>query len=186
MPDPHSVAVIVGSLRKASLSRLTAKALKGLAPPSLRLDIVEIGDLPLYNQDLEANPPDAWTKFREAVARADAVLFVTPEYNRSIPAPLKNAIDIGSRPGGAGAFNHKPAGVFAVSPGPLGGFGANHHLRQCLVSLDMPTLLQPEAYVGGIGTAFGSEGQLEDEGKRAFFTKFIQAYAAWLEGILAR
>ena len=182
MPD-YSVAVLVGSLRKASLSRLTARALADLAPPSLRLNIVEIGALTLYNQDIEAEPPQTWTTFRDAIKKADAILFVTPEYNRSIPGVLKNALDIASRPSGQGAIIGKTAGIVSVSPGALGGFGANHHLRQCLVSLNLPVMQQPEAYVGGIATAFNPDGKLEDDGKRAFFEKYMQAFAAWIERV---
>ena len=141
--------MIVGSLRRESLNRKAANAIAALAPASLRFEIVEIGQLPFYNQDLDAAPPAEWTAFRDRVRAADAVLFVTPEYNRSVPGVLKNAIDVGSRPYGKSVWSGKPAGVVSVSPGAIGGFGANHHLRQSLVYLDMPTLAQPEAYIGG-------------------------------------
>src|SRR5688500_11193829 len=140
MPQRHDIAVLVGSLRKASLNRMTANALARLAPDSLDLQIVEIGQLPLYNQDLDDTPPESWVGFRERIRRADAVLFVTPEYNRSIPAPLKNAIDVGSRPYGSSAWEGKPGAVISVSPGATGGFGANHHVRQSMVFLNVPLL----------------------------------------------
>jgi chromate reductase len=177
----RKVAVLVGSLRKESLNRKTALALAELAPEGLELEIVEIGDLSFYDQDLEETPPQPWVDFRQAIRAADAVLFVTPEYNRSTPAPLKNAIDIGSRPYGQGVWSGKPAAVVTVSPGALGGFGANHHLRQSLVFLNMPTLQQPEAYIGGAGGLFAEDGSLTNDGTRAFFKTFIDAFAAWIE-----
>ena len=140
MPTPRRVAVVVGSLRKDSFNRKMALALKAMAPASLALQLVEIGNLPLYNQDDDAAPPAASAAFKQAIADADAVLFVTPEYNRSVPGVLKNAIDIASRPYGKSAWDGKPAAVVSVSPGAIGGFGANHHLRQSLVFLNMPTM----------------------------------------------
>jgi chromate reductase len=133
------IAVFVGSLRKESLNRKMAKALIALAPESMKLEIVEIGGLSLYDQDLEDDPPTAWAEFRERVIRFDGVLFVTPEYNRSVPGVLKNAIDVGSRPYGKSVWDGKPGAVMSVSPGAIGGFGANHHLRQSLMSLNVPT-----------------------------------------------
>ncbi|HVB88694.1 MAG TPA: NAD(P)H-dependent oxidoreductase [Beijerinckiaceae bacterium] len=181
MPAPYSVAVLVGSLRKGSFSRMTAKALGASAPSSLKTQIVEIGDLPLYNQDLDASPPEAWTKFRETIKPCDAVLFVTPEYNRSVPGVLKNAIDVGSRPYGSSVWNGKPGAIVSCSPGAIGAFGANHHLRQSFVFLNVPLMQQPEAYVGGIATAFDEQGKLTDEGKQQFFTTFMKAFADWVE-----
>jgi chromate reductase, NAD(P)H dehydrogenase (quinone) len=185
MSEARDIAVIVGSLRKESLNRKTAHALMELAPPSLALEIVEIGALSLYNDDLEKDPPPAWTEFRERVRRADGVLFVTPEYNRSMPGVIKNALDVGSRPSGRSAWGGKPGGVVSVSPGAIGGFGANHHLRQSLVYLDVPTLAQPEAYVGGAGKLFDDSGRLSNESTREFLRKFMEAYAKWVEKILA-
>ncbi len=177
----REVVVLVGSLRKDSFNRKIALAMAELAPASLRLEIVEIGDLAFYNEDLEtADPPAAWTAFRDRVRRADAVLLVSPEYNRSVPAVLKNALDVGSRPYGKSVWSHKPAAVVTVSPGAMGGFGANHHLRQSLVFLDMPTLLQPEAYIGGIGKLFDEAGMLS-AGTSDFLGKFLTAFAAWVE-----
>lgn len=186
MTTPHDVAVIVGSLRKDSINRKMALALAGLAPPSIKLGIVEIGELPHYNSDLDGDaPPAAWTAFRERVGKAKALLFVTPEYNRSVPGALKNAIDVGSRPYGKSVFSGKPGAVVTVSPGAIGGFGANHHLRQMMVFLDVPMLQQPEAYVGGGDKLFGDDGGIASEGSRKFLGGFIQAYAAWVERQLA-
>src|SRR6185436_3661631 len=136
----RNIAVLVGSLRKESLNRKMANAIRDMAPEQMKLEIVEIGKLPLYNADFEETPPSQWVQFRERIKSADAVLFVTPEYNRSVPAGLKNAIDVGSRPYGKSVWERKPAAVVSVSPGAIGGFGANHHLRQSCVFLNMPAL----------------------------------------------
>ena len=182
MSTQHRVAVLVGSLRKESVNRKMALAMAKAAPPSLKLEIVEIGDLPHYNEDLEkgATPP-AWTAFRDKVKTADALLFVTPEYNRSVPGALKNAVDVGSRPYGASVWNGKPAAVVSVSPGGIGGFGANHHLRQSFVHLNAPMLQQPEAYIGGAGDLFDAAGEIKKPDTREFVQKFMQAYAAWVD-----
>ena len=163
MPAKRKVAVLVGSLRKASFTRKVAKALEALAPASLALEFVEIGDLPLYNEDVETEgAPPAWTAFRDKVRAAEAVLFVTPEYNRSVPAAMKNALDVGSRPYGKSVWQGKPGAVVSVSPGAMGGFGANHHLRQSLVFLNMP-MLNVEAYVGNAFALFEEGGDLASE-----------------------
>lgn len=175
------VAVLVGSLRKDSINRKVANALITLAPPELNLGIVEIGQLPLYNQDLDtADPPAAWKAFRERMHRANAVLFVTPEYNRGMPGPLKNAIDVGSRPYGQSVWNGRPGAVVSASPGAIGGFGANHHLRQSLVFLNVPVMQQPEAYIGGADKLFDASGKLVDDSARKFLQGFMQAFAAWI------
>ena len=181
MPVPHRVAVVVGSLRKDSFNRKMAKALAAIAPESLSLEIVEIGALPLYNQDDDATPSAATIAFKEKIAGADAVLFVTPEYNRSVPGVLKNAIDVGSRPYGKSAWKGKPAAVMTLSPGAMGGFGANHHLRQSLVFLDMPTMAQPEAYIGAAGDLFDDAGGLKKPETKQFLGKFLISFAAWIE-----
>ncbi len=182
----RKIAVIVGSLRKGSYNRTMALALKELAPKSLDLEIVEIGDLPLYNPDLEGEDiPGPWLRFRKELSAADGVLFLTPEYNRSVPSVLKNAIDVGSRPYGSSAWEGKPGAVASLSPGKLGAFGANHHLRQSLVFLDIPVMQQPEAYVGGAGSLFGDDGEIVNDGTREFMTKFINAFANWVERHLA-
>ncbi len=180
MNNTHRVAVIVGSLRSGAFSRSTAEALIDAAPDSLELEIVEIGDLPLSNQDLESPPPAAWTAFRGPMKGMDAVLFVTPEHNRSVPAALTNAVDVGSRPYGKGVWDNKPGAVVSVSPGAIGAFGANHHLRQSLVFVNMPVMAQPEAYIGGAKDLFDEQGALKNESTRAFMEKFTQAFAAWI------
>jgi len=177
----RDVAVLVGSLREAALSRRTAHALAALAPPTLGLSIVEIGDLPLYNADLEGSAPGAWATFRERIRAADAVLFVTPEYNRSIPGALKNALDVGSRPSGKGAWSGKPGAVVSVSPGGIGGFGANHHLRQALVFLNVPAMAQPEVYLGGADKLLDADGKFTNESTRKFLEGFMASFATWIE-----
>lgn len=181
MSKQYKVAVIIGSLRKGSFCRMTAKAMMGLSPESLDMKIVEIGDLAMYNQDLDEQPPQAWVDFRSEISEFDAVLFVTPEYNRSVPAAIKNAIDIGSRPYGHSVWNNKPAAVVSVSPGAIAGFGANHHLRQSLVFLNMPTMQQPEAYIGGISKLLDESGAVKEEGTEKFFASIVNAFAAWIE-----
>ena len=178
--EPRRVAVLVGSLRKESINRKVANALVELAPDGMDLGTVEFGDLPLYNQDIEDNPPEAWTRFREQIRAADAVLFVTPEYNRSIPAGLKNAIDVGSRPFGKSAWNAKPGAVVSASPGAMGGFGANHHLRQSLVFLNIAAMPQPEVYVGGADKLFDAQGKLTNESTRKFLQSFMRAFGEWI------
>jgi chromate reductase len=181
MATTRRVAVVVGSLRKESLNRKFAKALVAAAPPQLALEIVEIGQLPLYNQDDDAQPPPASAAFKKKIAETDAVLFVTPEYNRSVPGVLKNAIDVASRPYGHSAWSGKPAAVVSVSPGAVGGFGANHHLRQSLVFLNMPTMPQPEAYIGGAGELFDESGAIKKAETKQFVDKFLAAFAGWVE-----
>ena len=180
MAATRNVAVLVGSLRKESFNRKMANALIGLAPPELSLKIVEIGALPFYNQDAEADPPAIVREFKETIAKSDAVLFVTPEYNRSVPGVLKNAIDAASRPYGKSAWKGKPAAVISVSTGAIGGFGSNHHLRQSLVFLDMPAMPQPEAYIGNAAALFGPDGKLTNDSTREFLTKFLTAFAQWV------
>lgn len=177
------IAVLIGSLRKESITLKTAKALISLAPKSLTFEILDISRLQHYNQDLEDSPPVAWTDFREHLSGFDGVLFVTPEYNRSVPGVLKNAIDVGSRPSGKSAWKRKPAAVVSVAPGNLSGFGANHHLRQSLVYLDMPAMQQPEAYIGGAAKLFDEKGKLINESTRDFMTKFMEAFALWVAKI---
>jgi len=177
------IAVLVGSLRKESYNRKMAHALIAAAPESLKLEIVEIGNLPIYNQDFEdeGKPPVEWTAFRQRVRPFDGVLFVTPEYNRSIPGLLKNAIDVGSRPYGQSVWDGKPAAVMTVSPGAIGGFGANHHLRQTFVFLNMPVMQQPEAYVGNGSQLFDAKGSIAVESTRQFLARFLNAFAAWVD-----
>jgi chromate reductase len=186
MTNVRNVAVLVGSLRKESLNRKMARALVEVAEGVLKLEIVEIGALALYNADLESNVPEAWGSFRDTVRRADAALFVTPEYNRTIPGLLKNAIDVGSRPYGKSVWSQKPTAVVSVSPGALGAFGANHCLRQSLVFLDMPAMQQPEAYIGGADKLFDASGKLTSEATRELLKKFVDAFGQWIERILQR
>src|ERR1700690_608893 len=167
LDKPMNLCVLVGSLRKASFSGVLANALISLGPPSMESGIVEIGQMPLYNQDLERmiDPsPAPWTAFRQRVKAADAVLFVTPEYNRSAPPFLKKALDVGSRPYGSRVWDRKPGAVVSGSPGAIGAFGANHHLRQSLVFLNVPALQQPEAYIGGAGSLFDDAGEIVNPG----------------------
>src|SRR6185503_5625829 len=146
--DRYKIAIIVGSLRKDSINRKVALSLCAMSHERLNCDIVPIGDLPLYNQESDGNPPEEYVRFRKEIAAADGVLFVTPEYNRGIPGVLKNAIDVGSRPYGQNVWNQKPAAIVSASPGSIGGFGANHQVRQAAVFLNMPVMQHPEAYLG--------------------------------------
>lgn len=180
MDGIRDVAVLIGSLRRDSINRKVARALAELAPPALRLDVVEIGQLPIYNQDGDDNPPAEWTAFRARIAAADALLFVTPEHNRSVPAALKNALDVGSRPYGRSVWSGKPGAVVSASPGGIGGFGANHHLRQSLVFLNVPAMAQPEVYLGGADKLFDTGGALVNDGTRQFLARFMAAFAAWI------
>lgn len=181
MSRERDVAMVVGSLRKGSFNRMMANALKTLAPRGLRLELIEIRDLPLYNHDLEASPPEPWTAFRERIQRADAVLFVTPEYNRSVPGVLKNAVDVGSRPFGKSVWNGKPGAVISVSTGAIGGFGANHHLRQSLTAVNIPAMPQPEVYVGGAVELFDADGRLTSDSTRELVRAFIEAFEEWVD-----
>jgi len=181
MSTPRTVAVVVGSLRKDSINRKLAEALAALAPKHLKFEFVEIGNLSLYNQDLDGNPPAEWVSFRNKVKAADAVLFATPEYNRSVPGVLKNAIDVGSRPYGSSVWDKKPALVVTASPGGIGGFGANHHLRQSLVFLNMPTVQQPETYITVGGNFFAANGSIADERSRGYAQTIINTFAAWIQ-----
>jgi chromate reductase len=184
----RKIAVIVGSLRKNSNSSRLGKAIEAEAPKSLEFEHIQIDNLPFYNQDLDPNDaPAEWTAFRDKMRGFDAVLFVTPEYNRSVPGVLKNAIDVGSRPYGQSVWSGKPAAVVSSSIGPIGGFGANHHLRQSLHFLDMPALQQPEMYLGSVNDEwFTEDGRAKKDDTRAFFGKFGATFAAWIEATLKK
>ncbi len=184
--EKYKIAVIVGSLRKESFNLKTAKALIKLAPESLSLEIISIADLPMFNEDLESTPPKEWVEFRKQIIATDGVLFITPEYNRSVPAVLKNAIDVGSRPYGHNSWNGKPGAIVSVSIGNICGFGANHHLRQSLVFVNVPTMAQPEAYIGGAAALFDDNGNLINESRKDALIKFMLAYEKWLEANVAK
>ena len=177
----HNVAVVVGSIRKDAFSLRTAKALAKLAPPSLKLDTVTLNGLSFFSQDLEANPPADWVAFRETIQKSDAVIFVTPEYNRSIPGVLKNAIDIGSRPYGKSSFLGRPIGLFGTSPGAHGGVSAVKHLQQIMPGIAGPVMQQPEAYAGMLSDAFDASGDVTKDSLKQFLTTYIQAFAGWVE-----
>lgn len=175
------IAIFIGSLRRESLNRKMALELISLAPPNLELEIIEIGELPLYNEDLDTIPPQEWVEFRNRLSLFDGVLFVTPEYNRSLPAVLKNALDVASRPYGKNCWNGKPGAIVSVSPGAIGGFGANHHLRQILTFLNVPAMQQPEAYIGSAYNLFDDKGNLTDDKTREFLKIFMNSFAKWVE-----
>jgi chromate reductase len=181
----HKIAIVVGSLRKGSLNRKVAESICSFTTDMLDCTIVEIGDLPLYNQDGDANPAEAVVRFRQQVAAADGVLFCTPEYNRGIPGVLKNAIDVGSRPYGQSVWDKKPAAVVTASPGGVGGFGANHQLRQCCVFLNMPVMQQPEAYLGHVtADSFDADGCLKDGPFKEVVMQLARAFADWVDLIV--
>jgi chromate reductase, NAD(P)H dehydrogenase (quinone) len=181
MATPHNVVAIAGSLRKESFTLKIAKALAKLAPETLKLDVVTLHGISFFNQDLEAAPPADWVAFREKVQKSNGVLFVTPEYNRSIPGVLKNAIDVGSRPYGKSSFLHKPIGIVSNSPGPLGGVNAAKHLQNILPGISGPIMGQPEIYLTAVGDAFDDKGELTKEALQTVLKQYIDAYAAFVE-----
>jgi chromate reductase len=183
----YKIAIIVGSLREGSLNRKVARSICAMRDDNLDCSMIEIGDLPLYNQDFDSLPqqPEQYVRFRDQVRAADGVLFVSPEYNRSVPGVLKNAIDIGSRPYGQSVFDKKPAAIITASPGAIGGFGANHHLRQSCVFLNMPMMLQPEAYLGNVtDDSFDGDGCLKDGPLKEVVKKVAHAFSDWIELVL--
>lgn len=185
MATSRDIAVIVGSLRAQSWNRKAAEAIAALAPSHLQFRYIDIA-VSLYNQDLDTErPPEDWRRLREDIAPADAILFATPEYNRSVPGVLKNAIDIASRPYGKGVLNGKPAAIVSVSPGQIGAFGANHHLRQVTAYLDMPTLAQPELYLGPAEKLFGEDASVKQDSTRDLLADFAAAFAAWIDMVAA-
>ena len=177
----YTVVTIAGSLRKESFSLKIAHALAKLAPSSLKLDVITPHGISFFNQDLEANPPTDWLAFREKLQQSNGILFVTPEYNRSIPGVLKNAIDVGSRPYGKSSFNGKPVGIISNSPGPLGGVSAAKHLQNILPGITGPILQQPEIYLNAIGDAFDANGELIKESLRTVLQQYIDAFAVHVE-----
>ncbi|WP_283937643.1 NADPH-dependent FMN reductase [Sphingomonas hankyongi] len=181
----YKIAIIVGSLRQGSINKKVARSMCAIRGDNLDCSIVEIGDLPLYNQDLDANPPEQYVRFRKEVGEADGVLFVSPEYNRGIPGVLKNAIDVGSRPYGQSVFDKKPAAIVTASPGSIGGFGANHQIRQAAVFLNMPVMAQPEAYLGHVSDdSFDADGRLKEGPLKDIVTTLAHAFHDWVEMIL--
>lgn len=181
----HRIAIIVGSLRSASINRKVARSLCAFAGDKLDCEIVEIGDLPLYNQDYDSDSPAEYAAFREKISAADGILFCTPEYNRGVPGVLKNAIDVGSRPYGHSVWDRKPAAIVSASPGAIGGFGANHQLRQACVFLNMPVMQQPEAYLGHVGEdSFDADGCLKEGGLKDVIVKLAAAFADWVDLIV--
>ena len=180
----YPIAVIVGSLRRDSFNRQLADAIAKLAPPEFSFTQVNIGDLPLYNQDSDANPPPSVVRFKGEIAAARGLLFVTPEYNRSLPGVLKNAIDQGSRPYGQSVWAGKPAGVLGVSVGAIGTALAQQHLRNILAYLDVPTLGQPEAFIQAKDGLFDDSGEI-GAGSRKFLQDWIDRYVAWIKRQLA-
>jgi len=181
MSQPFIVGVLVGSLRRDSVNLKLAHAMASLSH-RMKFDFIPIADLPLYNPDLDgADAPTAWFEFRERVRSVDAVLFVTPEYNRSIPGGLKNALDVGSRPMGQSVWDGKPAAIATASPGGIGGFGANHVLRQSLVFLNMPAMQQPEAYIGEAFDLFDADGYIVKQETKSFLEGFMHHFEEWVE-----
>ena len=175
------VVTLVGSLRRESYTRRVVNALQELVPETMAIEIAPIGSLPLYNEDDDTDvPPPAWQAFRKQVRYADGVLFATPEYNRSIPGAMKNAIDVGSRPAGASVWSGKPAAVLSASPGAIGGFGANHHIRQCLTFLDMPVLQQPEMYLARVASLMDAGGRITASATVEFLKGFVNAFEQWI------
>ncbi len=175
------IGIVVGSLRKDSFSKNVARTLTECAPKSLSFVWLDISRLELFNQDFDdlGQTPESYKVFRKAVAECDGYLFVTPEYNRSVPAAIKNALDVASRPYGQNVWAKKPGAVVSVSPGAMGGFGANHHLRQTLVFLDVYTMQQPETYVGGVNNIFDEQGRLTSESAKGFFTAVMKSFDEW-------
>src|SRR3977135_175979 len=178
MASPYHVVVIVGSIRKECFTLKIANALAKLAPATLKPDVTTLHGISFFNQDLEAAPPADWLAFREKLQKSDAVLFVTPEYNRSISGVLKNAIDVGSRPYAKSSFNGKPVGLISNSPGPLGGVSAAKHPQNILPGISGPIMQQPEIYLNGVGDGFDDKGNLVKESLQKVLKQYIDAYAA--------
>ena len=177
----YKIAVVVGSLRKESFNLKIANTLIAQSPDSLSLEIVDIGNLPIFNEDLENTPLNEWETFRKQVKPADGVIFLTPEHNRSIPSALKNAIDVGSRPYGENVWEGKPGAIISASIGNISGFGANHHLRQVLVGVNVPVMVQPEVYIGGAAALFDGDGKLINDSTKDFLNSFLKAFEKWVD-----
>lgn len=175
------IGIISGSIRKESFSTKIAKNLVRLAPEGFEFKVITLNDLPVYNQDFDDHNqvPESYVKFREEINGLNGIIFITPEHNRSVPAALKNAIDIGSRPMGKSVWNNKPAAIFSNSPGNLSAFGANHHLRQSLVFLNVPTMQQPEVYIPKIHEALDEQGNIVNEKTKESLQKAVSAFIHW-------
>lgn len=176
----YKIAVVVGSLRKESFNLKIANYLIAQSPDSLSLEVVDIGNLPIFNEDLENTLLNEWETFRKQIKPADGVIFLTPEHNRSIPSALKNAIDVGSRPYGQNVWEGKPGAIISASIGNISGFGANHHLRQVLVGVNVPVMVQPEVYIGGAATLFDGDGKLINDSTKDFLNSFLKAFEKWV------
>jgi chromate reductase, NAD(P)H dehydrogenase (quinone) len=179
-PMAHTIVTIVGSLRKESFSLKVANAVAKLAPASLKLDVTTLNGISFFNQDLEAAPPADWLAFREKLQKSNGVLFVTPEYNRSIPGVLKNAIDVASRPYGKSSFLGKPIGIIGSAPGQLGAVSAAKHLQNILPGIAGP-ILGTEAFLNGVGDAFDDKGELIKEALQKVLQQYIDAFAAFVD-----
>ncbi|HHT06559.1 MAG TPA: NAD(P)H-dependent oxidoreductase [Hydrogenispora sp.] len=179
------IGIVIGSLRKESFSKKVAGNVAKLFPEGYTTELIEIGNLPLYNEEYDDNSPAEYTAFRSKVRAVNAILFVTPEYNRSIPGVLKNALDVGSRPYGQSVWAGKPAAIISHSIGNIGGFGANHHLRQVLMFLDMPILQQPEVYLANTPKLFDEKGQINNADTVKFLQSYVDAFGALIERYLA-
>ena len=181
----HKIGIIVGSLREGSINRKIARSMCAIRDDDLDCTMIEIGDLPLFNQDLEMTPPEQWVRFKEQVLAADGILFCSPEYNRGMPGVLKNAIDVGSRPYGKSVWDRKPAAIITASTGSIGGALANHQIRQSCVFLGMPVMQQPEAYLGQVSdNSFGEDGLLVDGPLKGIVETLAHAFAEWVKMIL--
>lgn len=181
----YRIGYIVGSLSTDSINRVLSQALIGVAPPSLELSEISIRDLPLYNRDDELDPVDAVTVFKQAIEQAEGLLIISPEYNRSIPGPLKNAIDWGSRPWGHNSFARKPNGIIGASTGAIGTAVMQSSMRSVLSFLNAPQLNAPEAYIRFDPEHYGADGQVADAGTAQFLTHYMSEYAAFVERVLS-
>lgn len=175
------VGIVVGSIRENSFSEQLAKNLVGLFPDGYETEFIEIANLPLYNQDSDDNVPEVYTTFRETIKGLDAVVFVTPEHNRSFPAALKNALDVGSRPYGSNVWDGKPALIVSQSPSNLSGFGANHHLRQVLAFLNVPVVQQPEVYIANVMDLLGEDGKITNQDTIGFLQSVVDTYVDFIK-----
>jgi len=186
MANKKSIGILVGSLRRDSFSKKVAQYLAGLLEEEFDVSFLDISSLTMYNQDVdnENDTPQEWLRFRDEVKAKDAVLFVTPEYNRSMPAVLKNAIDIASRPYTSNVWSGKPGAVVSVSPGAIGGFGASSHLRQSATCVNIYMMQQPEAYIGNVSSVVDTDG-VSDKQTQDFLRKFADTFADWVHKFMA-